>query len=62
MGYNVRKYRMAKCMTQAELAKKAGVSRITISHIENGGKKTILSSTLISLANALGVTVDALTE
>ena len=35
-GYVVRKARCARAMTQAELAKSAGLSRTTINQIENG--------------------------
>ena len=45
-------------ITQEELAEKSGVSRVTISGLENGTERNTMSKTLIKLANALGTTVD----
>ena len=44
-------------MTQEELAAKSGVSRTTIVAIESGEEKNVLASTLLKIADALGVTV-----
>ena len=45
-------------MTQEELAEKSGVSRGTISALENGIDRTTTSKTLVKLAQALDTTVD----
>ena len=58
MGYKVKEIRVAKKMTQKELAEKSGVSRGTISALENGEAKVALSKTLVAIACALDVTVD----
>lgn len=58
MGNKIREYRKKKKMTQTELAKKSGVSRVTISQLENGLERNTSSSTLLALAKALDSTVD----
>jgi len=55
--YRVKEYREQIGMTQEELAAKSGVSRTTISALEQGKEKIVKSSTLVNLANALGTTV-----
>lgn len=60
MGFQLKEVREAKGMTQEELEKKSGVSRQTISAIENGKTKDAKSGTLIALANALDTTLDAI--
>lgn len=62
MGYRVRELRRERSLTQNQLAEKANVSRITIINIENGTAKSVLSTTLIGIADALGVTVDDLID
>ena len=58
MGYKIKELREAMKMTQAELAEKSGVSRGTISALENGIDRTTTSKTLVKLAQALDTTVD----
>lgn len=58
MGYRIKEMREAKKMTQEELAEKSGVSRGTISALENGTMRSTMSKTLIALARALETTVD----
>lgn len=58
MGYKIKELREAMKMTQEELAEKSGVSRGTISALENGIDRTTTSKTLIKLAQALDTTVD----
>lgn len=58
MGHKLKIAREAKKMTQEELAAKSGVSRATISAIENGGEHMPGLNTLFKLANALSTTVD----
>ena len=47
-------------MTQAELARKSGLTQATISRIENREVKQLKSNALKALARALGVTTDFL--
>lgn len=47
-------------MTQAELAKKAGVSRATINRIEQGHAESVTFETVNRLAKALQVDADVL--
>ena len=58
MGYKIKELREAMKMTQEELAEKSGVSRGTISALENGIDRTTTSKTLDKLAQALDTTVD----
>lgn len=58
MGYKIKELRESMKMTQEELAEKSGVSRGTISALENGIDRTTTSKTLVKLAQALDTTVD----
>ena len=58
MGYKIKELLEAMKMTQEELAEKSGVSRGTISALENGIDRTTTSKTLVKLAQALDTTVD----
>lgn len=58
MGYKIKELREAMKMTQEELAEKSGVSRGTISALENGIDRTTTSKKLVKLAQALDTTVD----
>lgn len=60
MRYKVRQYREKAKLTQEQLAEKSGVSRATISSLENGTAKTTNTDTLVKLANALGTKVSKL--
>lgn len=60
MGYRVREFRESLKMTQEELAEKSGVSRGTISAMENGTSKETTTKTLVRIARALGTSVDAI--
>lgn len=60
MGYRVKEVREARKMTQEELEKKSGVSRQTISAIENGKGGSVKIGTLSALARAMDTTVDAI--
>ena len=57
MGYALKKIRMGKLMSQTELSEKSGVSRPTIIAIESGKAESVMTGTLLKLAEALGVTV-----
>lgn len=58
MGYKIKEARQEKNMSQEELALKSGVSRATISALENGTKRYVMTGTLMKLAKALGTTID----
>ncbi len=60
MGYNLRKIREEKGMTQSELAQKSGVSRVTISRLESGSQSDLMVGNLNKLAEALGCRVSEL--
>jgi DNA-binding XRE family transcriptional regulator len=56
----LRVYRDLRGMTQAALAERSGVNRVTVAEIETGRKQGSVA-TLRKLADALGVMVDELT-
>lgn len=58
MGFKIKEIRESQNMTQEELAEKSGISRVTISAMENGVNRNTTSKTLLCLARALGVTID----
>lgn len=58
MGYKIKEVREARQMTQEELSERSGVSRGTISALENGTARATTTKTLVKIAQALGVTVD----
>ena len=60
MGYCLKEVREEKGMTQEELAEKSGVSRGTISAIENGTSRATTTKTLVALARALDTTVESI--
>ncbi|QEW23994.1 anaerobic benzoate catabolism transcriptional regulator (plasmid) [Marinibacterium anthonyi] len=57
----LRVYRDLRGLTQAALAAKAGVNRVTVTEIETGRKQGSVT-TLRALASALDVTLDDLAE
>ncbi|MGY9045719.1 XRE family transcriptional regulator [Puniceibacterium antarcticum] len=57
----MRVYRDLRGLTQAALAEKAGVNRVTVAEIETGRKQGSVA-TLRALADSLGVTLDDLAE
>ncbi|TCP61438.1 DNA-binding XRE family transcriptional regulator [Rhodovulum bhavnagarense] len=57
----LRVYRDLRGLTQAMLAEKAGVNRVTVAEIETGRKQGSVAS-LRAVADALDVTLDDLTE
>lgn len=60
MGYKIREVRERLNMTQVELSIKSGVSRTTISNLENGAESVTTTRTLNKIADALGVNVEEL--
>jgi mRNA interferase RelE/StbE len=55
----LRVYRDLRGLTQAALAEKSGVNRVTVAEIETGRKQGSIT-TLRALANALDITLDDL--
>lgn len=60
MGYKIKEVRENRNMTQEELSEKSGVSRGTISALENGVERITTTKTLARLAKALGVPVESI--
>ncbi len=58
MGYKIKEFREARGMTQEQLSASSGVSRGTISALENGTTRTTTTKTLLQIARALETTVD----
>ena len=59
IGENVRRFRLARNMTQEQLAETVGISTSFCTNIERGKKRPGLR-VLVNLAEALSVSVDAL--
>ena len=55
--YRVKELREKAKMTQEELAKNAGISRVTLSGIESGTAEVATTKTLSKLAEALNVSI-----
>ena len=53
----LKEIRMSRGISQEELERRSGISRVTISMLETGKQKNVTIKTLTSLALALGVTV-----
>lgn len=53
MEYHIKNIRQKQNMSQAELARKAGVSRATICGLESGSITITTTDTLIKIATAL---------
>lgn len=60
MGNKIRETREQLNMTQEQLSEKSGVSRQTISALENGIERNTSSKTLLAIATAMNTTVDAI--
>jgi transcriptional regulator with XRE-family HTH domain len=58
----VKALRVRRKLTQAELARKIGVTEAYVSMIESGARRTPSLTTLKRLARALGVSVAKLVE
>lgn len=54
MGYKIKECRESMGISQEELAKRAKISRTTLSGLETGTIKTTTTSTLLKIADALG--------
>lgn len=58
--YRIKELRKERNMTCEELAGKSGICRTTLYWLENNIKEVTTSRTLLSIADALGVTVNDL--
>ena len=58
MGYRIKEIRERQNMTQDELSSRSGISRGTISALENGSSRSTTTKTLMCIANALGVSIE----
>ena len=59
-GKRLRHAREIRGLTQDELAKRANLTAVQISHFETGVKPSASAVTLVKLADALSVTIDFL--
>ena len=59
-GIRLRDIRIRKGLSQTQLAKDAGVSRVTIRRLEKQGLEHCVLLTAKTIAEALGVTIDDL--
>jgi transcriptional regulator with XRE-family HTH domain len=60
LGHRIAVRRAMKTWTQAELAKHAGVTQVTIARLEKGRSPQVSVAILWAIAKALGVTMDYL--
>ncbi len=58
MGNKLKEAREAAGLSQEQLSEKSGISRTTISSIENNAVRATSTKTLLALANALDTTVN----
>lgn len=58
IGKKLRELRIKHAMTQSELAEKSGVSRVTISKLENDSDSVTTNTTLLRLSKALGCSAE----
>lgn len=59
-GRRLKKARATRGLTQAQLARKAGVSATMISHFETGERQFPSADNLVKIANSLNVSTDYL--
>ena len=57
MSNKLRYYRREQDISQSELAKRVGVTRLTISNIETGKTKDPATSIALKIADSLGISV-----
>ena len=60
MGYRIKELREAAGLTQEELAKCSGISRVTIATLETKKNYATTTRTLLKIASALHTTIDSL--
>lgn len=57
MGYKIKECREEAGISQEELAKRAKISRTTLSGLESGAIKTTTTTTLLKIAEALNKSI-----
>lgn len=62
LGFEIRKRRIARGLTQAQLASAAGISRTTLNQFENGAVGDLGVSKVIALLDHLGLTLSVEAE
>ena len=60
MFKKIKDVRISKGMSQVELAKASGVSRVTIIGLESGNITNTQTDTIRKIAKALGVSIDTI--
>lgn len=60
LGIKIKKARERAGMTRSELARKSGISRVTIWALESGKQQTTTTHTLSCIADALGISLEIL--
>jgi transcriptional regulator with XRE-family HTH domain len=60
LGRRLRAFRQRAKITQQALSAKTGIPRTTIAQVESGLQSTVSLENAIKLADALGITIDAL--
>ena len=60
LGWNIRRYRGLRGLTQAELGRKAGLSKDAISRLELGKSANIRAPHLRSVTQALDISIEVL--
>jgi len=60
LGFNLKRFRQFKVLSQKELGKKVGLSKDTISKIELGKQKNIGFKYLISICRELDISMEEL--
>jgi transcriptional regulator with XRE-family HTH domain len=60
LGRNIKDLRSQKGLTQADLSERAKVSVTTLNELESRGHRDIRLSTLVSIAQAMSVTIQEL--
>lgn len=58
MKTKIKEYREKQNITQEELAEKSGISRTTISNLENGLLNSTTNTTMLKIAKALNCKVN----
>lgn len=60
LGKNIKRLRLERNMSQADLVRKAAVGKATINEIENGKRQSLNSNTINKISNALNASAEEL--
>ncbi|MEX2445987.1 MAG: helix-turn-helix transcriptional regulator [Dehalococcoidia bacterium] len=61
VGHRIREWRLRRELSQAEVAKRSGITQASLSNYENG-KRDLPLSTLVGVAGALNVSIGELLD